>query len=168
MNFTSPEALSAHLASTINDSSLIAEYVAGLTLKQLGARHGINPRVMWDWVNSNSRGHDLAKISRESRERLAQQEIHSIGVAAGQAFGLKPGMIWSARRTNNLVFARFAAFFVANEDYGHKTTVIGRTFGLDHSTIVHGRDRARDLDARNYLGFADNLTKLRRCLEVQA
>lgn len=52
--------------------------------------------------------------------------------------GVAVDQILGRSRKHNIVVARQAAMYEATKRSGRPLTVIGRVFGRDHSTIIHG------------------------------
>jgi hypothetical protein len=71
--------------------------------------------------------------ARALARELVQRASSAVGVAVADVFGRK--------RTERLVLARSAVWFVMNRYHGVTLTTIGAAFNRDHSTISHGVTR---------------------------
>ncbi len=83
-------------------------------------------------------------------------------LAAGEIANVSAPFLRSPSRRYKIAHTRFAIMLVARE-YGKRPSTIGHFFGRDHSSVLHGITRARQLalDDENY---ADLIRQLR--LEV--
>lgn len=129
-------------------AALLADYLGGETIRELSIRHGISPTTLYRHIQYESMGMDSAAISRRSRETLMQDTAARVARMAGQAFNLRPGLIWTDSRKRHVVRARQAAFLVAYEA-GVSGNAIARAFGLDHSTVLYGRQQAQNIADRD-------------------
>jgi chromosomal replication initiator protein len=85
-----------------------------------------------------------------AHERLTEQSyfsgIEQIQHMVGRHFGLTVEALRSSRREKHLVRARHIAMYLAHEITELSTPQIGRRFGdRDHSSVLHGIKRVRDL-----------------------
>lgn len=69
--------------------------------------------------------------------------------AAADYFGVPFDGLFSPTREGQICLARYAIMYVMREREGQSTPQIGRRLQRDHSTVVHGMKRARDLLARD-------------------
>jgi chromosomal replication initiator protein len=89
---------------------------------------------------------------------IAQQRLKSIFYAPKQAnlstdviirvvaeyFGLTPNDLKGKKRSQNIVFARQIAMYVAREMTDYSTTEVGQDFGgKDHTTVMHSIDKIK-------------------------
>jgi hypothetical protein len=68
--------------------------------------------------------------------------------------GLPEDAIRSQNRARGLVLCRHAYYFIAREKMGLKLVDIGSLFGADHTTVIHGITKVRDM-----LSIGDEITK---------
>jgi hypothetical protein len=68
--------------------------------------------------------------------------------------GLPEDAIRSQNRGRGLVLCRHAYYFIAREKMGLKLVDIGSLFGADHTTVIHGITKVRDM-----LSIGDEITK---------
>lgn len=135
------------------------EYIAGATFTALGRRYGVSPSALCKLMASFGEEGWAAK-ARDAREAAMQDKIARIAGIAGRVFRLKPGEIWRGGQRQQFVVPRFAAWLVAVEN-GASLAGISRAFECDHTTVMHGRDKARDMEARDDI-FATRIARVRR------
>lgn len=142
-------------------SELYAEYLAGETFVSLGRRYGVSPSALCKLMRryGGENGWWVSK-AKQAREAAMQDKITRIIGIAARVFGLKPGAIWRGERLPRHVNARFAAWLVAIE-CGATAAAIARAFEYDHTTVIHGRDRARAMAATDEI-FLARLNRIRR------
>ena len=68
--------------------------------------------------------------------------------------GLPEDAIRSQNRARGLVLCRHAYYFIARQNMGLKLAEIGEVFGADHTTVIHGITKVRDM-----LSIGDEITK---------
>ena len=68
--------------------------------------------------------------------------------------GLPEDAIRSQNRGRGLVLCRHAYYFLARQNMGLKLVDIGSLFGADHTTVIHGITKVRDM-----LSIGDEITK---------
>jgi hypothetical protein len=68
--------------------------------------------------------------------------------------GLPEDAIRSQNRGRSLVLCRHAYYFLARQNMGLKLVDIGSLFGADHTTVIHGITKVRDM-----LSIGDEITK---------
>ena len=59
--------------------------------------------------------------------------------------GLPEDAIRGQNRTRGLVLCRHAYYFLAREKMGLKLVEIGEVFGSDHTTVIHGIRKVKDM-----------------------
>jgi len=59
--------------------------------------------------------------------------------------GLPEDAIRSQNRARGLVLCRHAYYFLAREKMGLKLVEIGEVFGTDHTTVIHGIRKVKDM-----------------------
>lgn len=123
--------------------TLLGEYLAGATVREISARHGVAYSTLYRWISEEGIGLRRASLSRANREEKVQEKIARIAALTADAFDLRPGEIWRDSRKRHLAEARQAAFFIAAE-HGIASNAIARAFEMDHSTVIHGRRRVID------------------------
>ena len=67
--------------------------------------------------------------------------------------GLPEDAIRSQNRSRGLVLCRHAYFYIAREKLGLKLAEIGEVFGSDHTTVIHGICKVKDM-----LSIEDQIT----------
>lgn len=67
--------------------------------------------------------------------------------------GLSQDAILSQNRSRGLVLCRHAYFYIAREKLGLKLAEIGEVFGCDHTTVIHGINKVKDM-----LSIQDEIT----------
>ena len=67
--------------------------------------------------------------------------------------GLPEDAIMSQNRSRGLVLCRHAYFYIAREKLGLKLAEIGEVFGSDHTTVIHGICKVKDM-----LSIEDQIT----------
>ena len=109
-----------------------------------------------------------AEAMAEAAEQTAQLKIKNrLKIAAVQAiicqlWGIKPQQLTGESRCMDFVYPRWAAMLFASERLAWSTPRIGRAFGdRDHTTVMHGINRAKELLADRRQPF----TELYRQLE---
>lgn len=146
---------------TERDAALYAEYVGGLTAKQVASRHGIDKNTVFRAIYrvSGMTGVEARAISlaaRREAECLLAEQITNI---AARVFDLPPGLIWTATHRRAPVRARFAAWLVCKE-HGLASKSIAASFEMDHSSIINGQQQA-EIFARCYPDYAERLQAVR-------
>ena len=66
-------------------------------------------------------------------------------------FGLEYHQIMCRRRTVRIVFPRQIAFYIANKNIHQSLASMARYMGMDHTSILHGRNKVRRLVAIDHL-----------------
>jgi len=59
--------------------------------------------------------------------------------------GLPEDAIRSQNRARGLVLCRHAYYYIAREKMGLKLAEIGEVFGSDHTTVIHGIQKVKDM-----------------------
>lgn len=59
--------------------------------------------------------------------------------------GMTEDEIRSQNRARGLVLCRHAYFYIAREKLGLKLAEIGEVFGSDHTTVIHGINKVKDM-----------------------
>lgn len=85
-----------------------------------------------------------ASIVAPAAPRLVQS-IHPFVDLVARAAKIDRGDLLGRRRSARVAQLRFALFWVARHRLGWSMQRIGRAFGRDHSTVVHGLQRANQL-----------------------
>ena len=67
--------------------------------------------------------------------------------------GLPEDAIRSQNRGRGLVLCRHAYYFLARQNMGLKLAEIGEVFGADHTTVIHGVQKVKDM-----LSIGDQIT----------
>jgi len=67
--------------------------------------------------------------------------------------GLPEDAIRSQNRARGLVLCRHAYYFLARQKMGLKLAEIGEVFGADHTTVIHGVQKVKDM-----LSIEDEIT----------
>jgi hypothetical protein len=67
--------------------------------------------------------------------------------------GLPEDAIRSQNRGRGLVLCRHAYYFIARQNMGLKLAEIGEVFGADHTTVIHGVQKVKDM-----LSIGDEIT----------
>jgi hypothetical protein len=67
--------------------------------------------------------------------------------------GLPEDAIRSQNRARGLVLCRHAYYFIARQNMGLKLAEIGEVFGADHTTVIHGVQKVKDM-----LSIEDEIT----------
>ena len=139
---------------------LYDEYVAGATYTELAKRYGVTPGALCKLVHRIVEKGEATRLSKAAREAAMQDKITRIAGIASRTFFLKPGEMWRGQRKLHQVNARYAAWLVAIENRV-TTTAIARAFECDHTTVMHGRDRARAMEANDEI-YRAWLNRVRR------
>jgi hypothetical protein len=74
--------------------------------------------------------------------------------------GLPEDEIKGQNRARGLVLCRHAYYFLAREKMGLKLAQIGEVFGSDHTTVIHGIKKVKDMISINdeiTLNFINNI-----------
>jgi hypothetical protein len=91
--------------------------------------------------------------------------LQPVLAATGRIFGTAPVMIQGAGRCRELALPRFAFYLVVRQQLGLSLPSIGRFMGKrDHTTVMHGIERARDLIDRD-AEFAEKVEALRKSVQ---
>ena len=75
--------------------------------------------------------------------------IREVQRATAAAFGVPFGAMTERGNTRDLTRARHAAMYLARRLTDKSTTVIGRAFDRDHTTVLNGIERAQDTFRRD-------------------
>ena len=67
--------------------------------------------------------------------------------------GLPEDAIRSQNRSRGLVLCRHSYYFLARQNMGLKLAEIGEVFGADHTTVIHGVQKVKDM-----LSIGDEIT----------
>lgn len=67
--------------------------------------------------------------------------------------GLPENAIRSQNRARGLVLCRHAYYYIARQNMGLKLAEIGEVFGADHTTVIHGVQKVKDM-----LSIEDEIT----------
>ena len=67
--------------------------------------------------------------------------------------GLPEDAIRSQNRARGLVLCRHAYYFIARQNMGLKLAEIGEVFGADHTTVIYGVQKVKDM-----LSIGDEIT----------
>jgi hypothetical protein len=67
--------------------------------------------------------------------------------------GISEDIILSQNRSRGLVLCRHVYFYIAREKLGLKLAEIGEVFGCDHTTVIHGLTKVKDM-----LSIQDEIT----------
>lgn len=140
--------------------SLYDEYVAGATYTELAERYGVTPGALCKLVHRIVDKGQATRLSKAAREAAMQDKITRIASIASRTFGLKPGEMWRGQRKQNHVNARYAAWLVAIENRA-TSAAIARAFECDHTTVMYGRDKAREIAVHDEL-FRARLNRVRK------
>jgi chromosomal replication initiator protein len=69
--------------------------------------------------------------------RQANMSIDNIQRVAAEYFSLTPNDLKGRKKTQNIVFPRQLAMYIAHEITEYSTTEIGQAFNRDHTTVMH-------------------------------
>jgi chromosomal replication initiator protein len=105
----------------------------------------------------------VAALAAEPRLRSAGPTLACIVGAVALEFGVTRAELLGDGRSRQHVRARQAAMLLARDLAQRSTTVIGRALGRDHTTVIHGTARARELAATDP-DFAKRLAAARKTL----
>lgn len=122
--------------------AMVADFMAGVKFSALGRQHGISPSSVAKAIRE-----ELGGDPHLAREENCQDRISEVSRLSGRVFGLAPGAIWRGVRQKSHTHARYAAWLVCVEENIGLST-IGRAFEMDHSSVLYGRDQARNLVAK--------------------
>src|SRR3990167_7365773 len=82
--------------------------------------------------------------------------LRAIKAAVCQLWSIKPKQLTGASRCRDFVYPRWAAMLFASERLGCSTPRIGYALGnRDHTTVMHGITRAKEMLADNRQPFTD-------------
>lgn len=91
--------------------------------------------------------------------------IHEIVSAVSEVSGVEADRIEGNTRTPDVVQPRFAVCFLARDLTSHSFPSIGTKFGYrDHTTIIHGVKRAKEMIENKDASFLDLIAKTRTIL----
>lgn len=76
---------------------------------------------------------------------MGRVSIAAIKAGVSKAWEVNEEVLWSKRRAWFVAHPRFAAFKLARDLTPLSLPVIGRLFGRDHTTVMHGIKRAEAL-----------------------
>jgi chromosomal replication initiation ATPase DnaA len=71
--------------------------------------------------------------------------LEAVTLRVAKAHGLPVAEVKSARRFKGLAMARFEAWFLIYSTGRFSTVQIAQFFGRDHSSVVHGLNRFREI-----------------------
>ncbi len=97
-------------------------------------------KVEQDFINRTKRGASLsayAKVRRDKEDSACLSELKSIEGLVESLFGFSLEDILSHNRKMDLVFARYAVFYVLKGS-GNGWSTIGNVLSRDHSTVIYG------------------------------
>jgi hypothetical protein len=63
--------------------------------------------------------------------------------------GVPEDQIIGQNRARGLVLCRHAYYYIARQNMGLKLTEIGQFFGSDHTTVIHGINKVKDMISIN-------------------
>jgi chromosomal replication initiator protein len=76
--------------------------------------------------------------------RQANLSIENIQRVVADYFSLSPNDLKSKKKTQNIVFPRQLAMYIAREMTDYSTTEMGQSFGgRDHTTVMHSIDKIK-------------------------
>lgn len=75
--------------------------------------------------------------------------VHAIAAAAARFYGIQMSQLLGPRRHGEVVAPRFATMYLAWRMTTLSSGQIGRVLRRDHSTVIHGRQRAAALRAED-------------------
>lgn len=100
----------------------------------------------------------LAVGSRGSRGLLAEKALRVVDIVARE-YNYKRTEILGRSRHQPLAEARQVAAYLAQSATGISWSLLGITFGRDHGTMLHARNRVRELISIDR-SFGDRITRL--------
>jgi chromosomal replication initiator protein len=83
----------------------------------------------------------LGRLPRPSSLPPRAATLEAIQIAAAEAFGLSRERLLARDRSPHVALARQVAMYLARELTNDSLPEIGRSFGRDHSTVVHAHKR---------------------------
>ena len=95
-------------------------------------------------------GFELAAIKCSDRiaktpNRSMQSKLRAVAELTAEQFGLSHSMLLSKKRTESLSMARFVAYKLQRELCAASLETIAEFWKKDHSTIIYGIDRAKEM-----------------------
>lgn len=91
--------------------------------------------------------------------RNQEEKISTVIQEACDVFSVTREQILGKRQDRNIADARHAVFYVCMVRGGISCKLIGKVFGKDHSTVISGREKVRNIMATNS-NFNQLVTKL--------
>jgi hypothetical protein len=79
--------------------------------------------------------------------------------------GLPEDAIRGQNRARGLVLCRHAYYFLAREKMGLKLAEIGEVFGSDHTTVIHGIKKVKDMLSINDEITLNFINKINYCIK---
>lgn len=150
----------------------------GLTLTEVQTKAGYNPATMHHWRDGKHTpnidtfndllsitGHRLAivKIAPDRRVQLQATTFHLIERLVAEVFFVAKEALRNNSRRREVALPRMALMLVATEQ-NWSSTAIGQKLGRDHTTILHGIERAQELIRRDKF-YAEKVDEVRHRLE---
>ena len=88
----------------------------------------------------------VVKWSYADEPDLMQTTMDKVDWAVAQAWGISVQTLHSNRRSRSVAIPRFLAMYLMARYCSHRSLMeIGRFFGMDHTSIMHGNKRAAEL-----------------------
>ena len=79
--------------------------------------------------------------------------------------GIPEDAIMTQNRARGLVLSRHVYFYIAREKLGLKLAEIGEVFGCDHTTVIHGLNKVKDMLSIDDLITCDFLNQVNMCIK---
>ena len=88
----------------------------------------------------------VVRWNYEDQPDLMQTTMNKAVWAVAKAWGISVQSLHSKRRSRDVTIPRFLVMYLMSRYCSHRSLVeIGRFFGMDHTTIMHGIKRATKL-----------------------
>lgn len=86
-----------------------------------------------------------ATVAANDQARASRQTADTILAKVCTSFGVTRDQLRGGRGHTPVWRARWAAYYLLRKRRGLATTQIGRIMRRDHSTVIHGIERAREM-----------------------
>ena len=126
----------------------VLEYIARNVNTNIRALEGsltslhARSRLMGTPITMDLAAAALSGLVKERQERRVTCEL-IIDIVA-QRYGMQSADLTGKRRSQDIALARQVAMYICRELTELSTTAIGKAFGRDHTTVLHGCEKIED------------------------
>jgi len=112
---------------------------------------------------------EILKDALSSEQDVAPVRVETVQKVVAEKYSLKVSDLKGHQRTDTIAFPRQLAMYLACELTALSTTEIGKAFSKDHTTVIHGRNKIKDMIARDpfFLETVNKLAELVKSVDNQ-